>query len=283
MPKTRSIIAAVERSALASIVVLAACTSLKAAEPAPGAAPQAPAVQAAPELAPGIAPGVVPGARPGPAPMPLPSTGPAPAPTPGGEEAAPPVSPKEVLGSPDWPCIQRKVPELTPAQLWDGPSIDDLKGWENDEKVAELTTFLESRRVPIEQAEKAIKEFAKAQPEAERDQRLSQLFASVLAKVNTDRKFVMGRIEEFQRRQKARAQELEREGQQLSEKNQAIPAAEQLGPRDAKLTPEQEQYNWNARIFQERQQNLSVACEIPTLIEQRAYDIARLIRAEMKS
>ena len=39
------------------------------------------------------------------------------------------------------------------------------------------------------------------------------------------------------------------------------------------LTPEQQEYNWNARIFQDRQQNLTMACEIPTLIEQRAYDL----------
>ena len=217
---------------------------------------------AAPDLAPGIAPGVVPGAKPGPA-------------------AAPPPSTKDA-GSPDWPCMQRKVYKLTSAQLWDGPPVDDLKV-ENDEKLSELTTFLESRRIPLEDAEKAIKEFAASVPEGERDQKLTQLFASVLTKINSDRGFVIGKVEEFQRRQKARSEELEREGQKLAQMNQVIPAEEQLGPRDATLTPEQQQYNWNARIFQERQSNLTVACEIPVLIEQRAYEIGRLIREQMKS
>jgi len=186
-------------------------------------------------------------------------------------------------GSPDWPCVQRKVMTISSAQIWDGPPIDDVKGWEDDAKIQELTTYLVSRRIPVEDAEKAIKEYAESQPQAERDQKLTQLFASVLSSINKDRKFVMGRVEEYQRRQKARADEIEREGQKLAESNQEIPPDEQLGPRDTKLTPEQQEYNWNARIFQERQQNLTVACEIPILIEQRAYEISKLIRAQMSS
>ena len=193
-------------------------------------------------------------------------------------------TPAEVVGSPDWPCVQRKVLTISAGQVWDGPPLEDLKGWEDDEKIGELTTILQSRRVSLEDAEKAIKEFAQSQPEGERDQKLTLLFASVLTKINTDRKFVIGRVEEFQKRQKARAAELEREGEKLGQSNQPIPSPDSAaaGTSDFKLTPEQETYNWNAFIFQERQQNLAVACDIPALIEQRAYEIARLIRAQMK-
>jgi DNA-binding transcriptional MerR regulator len=202
-----------------------------------------------------------------------------------GAPAAPVPTPAEVAGSPDWPCMQRKVDTISPAQVWDGPPIDDLKGWENDDKIQDLTRILESRRVSLEDAEKALKEYAQAQPEGERDQKLTLLFASVFAKINGDRKFVVNRIEEFQKRQKARAAELEREGKALGEKSQPIPSPDSpgAGAADYKLTPEQETYNWNARIFQDRQQNLSVACDIPGLIEARAFDIAKLIRAQMKS
>ena len=201
------------------------------------------------------------------------------------EAPAPVASPAEVVGSPDWPCMQRKVETISAAQVWDGPSLDDAKGWEKDDKISELTSILESRRVSLEDAEKAIKEYAQALPEGERDQKLTQLFASVLTKINTDRKFVIGRVEEFQKRQKGRAAELQREGQKLGEKNQPIPSPDSpgAGASDFKLTPEQETYNWNARIFQDRQANLSVACDIPGLIEARAFDIAKLIRAQMKS
>ena len=106
-------------------------------------------------------------------------------------------------------------------------------------------------------------------------------FAAFLNEINTDRQFVMGKVEEFQKRQKGRAVELEREGQTLADKG--IAATDELLPTETKLTPEQQEYNWNARIFQERQQNLTMACEIPVLIEQRAYEIGRLIRGLMKS
>ena len=85
-------------------------------------------LQAAPaqEAQPGIAPGVVPGARPGgmEAGPPLGTNHPAFTPdaavTPG-DNAAVKFSPADILSSPDWPCIQRKVPTISPAQVWDGP------------------------------------------------------------------------------------------------------------------------------------------------------------------
>jgi hypothetical protein len=183
----------------------------------------------------------------------------------------------------DWPCVQRLMMTISAAQIWDGPPIDNVKGWENDDKIQDLTTYLISRRVPLDDAKTAIEDFARSQPEAERDQKLTELFASVLAKINADRRFVIGRIELFQRRQTERSKQIEREGDKLAKLNQAIPPDAELGPRDSSLTPEQQAYDWDARIFQERQQNLTVACDIPVLIEQRAYDIAKLIRAQMKS
>ncbi len=277
MRKTRNVKRFAERASLAAILALAAPAALQAAEPGGDVPSVTPMDSTVLPNAPQV--GDKANNR-QPAMRAPPSAGAAPMPA---DEGTPKVSPAEVKGSPDWPCVQRKVVTITPAQIWDGPSIDDVKGWENDEKIAELTTYLESRRIKLDDAEKAIKAYAESIPAAERDKKLTQLFASVLDKINSDRGFVMGRVEDFQRRQKARAEELEKEGRKLSEANQEIPADEQLGPRDAKLTPEQQEYNWNARIFQDRQQNLTVACDIPVLIEQRAYEIAQLIRAQMSN
>jgi hypothetical protein len=287
MPKGRNVKRILECVGIAAILALAAGASSQAAEPNGGGAkpaeetptvtlPGSTVLPNAPKV--GDTPGTT---APTVAPL-APHVGETALPTEAGEDATP-VSPDDVKGSPDWPCVQRKVATISPAQVWDGPPIDDVKGWENDEKIADLTTYLQSRRVPLEKAEKAIKDYAASVPEAERDKKLTELFASVFKKLNSDRTFVIGRVEQFQRRQKARAGELEREGSKLADLNQSIPADEEAGPRDAALTPEQQEYNWNARIFQERQQNLTVACEIPILIEQRAYEIAKQIRAEMSN
>lgn len=245
--------------ALVATGALAAGPETTAPNPAPPAASGDEVIP--PPVGVGIAPGITPGARPGP--------------------AMQHNSSSEGDSNADWPCIQRKVMTITPAQIWDGPSIEGLKGWEGNEKISDLIPILESRRVTQEDAEKAIKEFAEGYPEAERDKMLTLLFAGFISSINSDRQFVIRRVEEFQRRQAARSKELEREGVKLAELKQDIPATEQLGPRDSTLTPEQQEYNWNARIFQERQQNLTVACEIPVLIEQRAYAIAQAIRAQM--
>ena len=168
-----------------------------------------------PQSATGIAPGVVPGARPGgmEAGPPLGTDHPAFTPDAAVTPATTPPSSsrrRDILSSPDWPCIQRKVPAISPAQVWDGPPIDGIK--EFDPAIRDLTEMLESRRVSPEDAEKAIKEYAAKLPEAERDKKLTELFASVLSEINTDRQFVMSKVEEFQKRQKGRAAELEREG-----------------------------------------------------------------------
>lgn len=293
----------VSAMALAAVLVIAGIAA-GVAQYAPKSEPPA-KVEAAPDLAPGMAPGVVPGAHPGgmeaqpqpgiapgvvPGAQPGSDGGPplgaanhpafAPSPVSPDQNAAVKFSPSDIIGSPDWPCIQRKVLTISPAQVWDGPPIDGIKDF--DPAVRDLTAVLESRRVAAADAEKAIKEFGDKFPEGpERDKKLTELFASFLDSVNSDRGFVMGKVEEFQKRQKARAAELEREGQKLAEKG--IAATDELLPTETKLTPEQQEYNWNARIFQDRQQNLTMACEIPVLIEQRAYEIARLIRAQMKS
>ncbi len=172
---------------------------------------------------------------------------------------------------------------LTSTQLWDGPPTEDLKAWEDDREIKNLADVLESRRVPLEDAEKAVKAFAEKQPANQRDEKLTLLFASLLTKINEDRKFVIKQIVRFQKRQEARSLEVQRQGRELAEKKQAIPAEDQVTSMQMTLTPEQQKYQWDARVFQERQHNLTMACEIPVLIEQRAYEIGRLIRAQMTS
>jgi hypothetical protein len=88
---------------------------------------------------------------------------------------------------PDWPCVQHKVPKLTSTQVWDGPPVDDLQGWREDEEVRKLVAVLASRRVPVEEAVKALDAYAAKLPEAERNEKMKLLFAGLLDTVNTTR------------------------------------------------------------------------------------------------
>ena len=181
--------------------------------------------------------------------------------------------------APDWPCVQRKVAALTSAQMWDGPPVDDLTRGPNNEEIGKLIAVLANRRVPVEQAAAAIDAFAAAQPQDKRDDALKLLFAGLLSTVNNDRAIVMSGVERFQKRQRARAAEIERQGvaiRQLKEK-----AASDEKAR-AELAAAEDRYNWDVRVFTERQQSLPLACEIPVLIEQRLFELGREIRSRMQ-
>jgi hypothetical protein len=194
----------------------------------------------------------------------------------GEQEAAPP--PIDMTS--DWPCVQRKVETLSVTQIWDGPSIEGLKGWFRDSELVTLVDLVSSRRVPEADALAAIETYAKAQPEAERDAKLTMLFAAAFDKFTGQRRTVMTGIEKYQKSQKERARELERQSTELGK----LESPQKLGDEDSpELAQAREKFNWAQRIFQERQSNVPLACELPVLIEERLYAVSRAIRGQMKS
>jgi hypothetical protein len=178
----------------------------------------------------------------------------------------------------DWPCVQHKVAALTSVQMWDGPDVDDLVQWRDSEEIRKLIAVLASRRVPLEEATAAIDRFGAAQPQDKRDDALKLLFAGLLNTINNDRAVVMSGIERFQQRQKARAAEIERQGAEIRQLKER-PASDEK--TRSELTAAAEKYDWDVRVFSERQQSLTLACEVPVLIEQRLFELGREIRSRM--
>jgi hypothetical protein len=180
--------------------------------------------------------------------------------------------------SADWPCTQRKVAKLTSAQMWDGASVDDLTQWRDNEEITNLIAVLTSRRVPLEQATRAIAEFAAALPQERRDEALKLLFAGLLSTVNIDRAIVMRGIERFQQRQKTRAAEIERQSVAIRQLRERAASDEKAR---SELAAAEDGHKWDVRVFSERQQSLPLACEVPVLIEQRLFELGREIRSRM--
>ena len=180
--------------------------------------------------------------------------------------------------SPDWPCVQRKIATLTSAQMWDGPQVDDLTRGATTRRWASSSPVLASRRVPLEQAAAAIAQFAAAQPQEKRDEALKLLFAGLLSTVNSDRAVVISGIERFQQRQKARARKSRRQGAAIRQLKEQAANDEKAR---AELAAAEDKYNWDVRVFTERQQSLPLACEVPVLIEQRLFALGREIRSHM--
>jgi hypothetical protein len=198
----------------------------------------------------------------------------APAPEAEGAQAPPPDLSK------DWPCVQAKVDQLSVAAIWDGPAIDEKADWQKDPEVSRLVQMLASRRVPVEKAEAELKAFAEKQPEASRDERLLLVFAGLFHTVNNERKIVINGIGRYQKAQRDRSAELEREGENIS--NLELKAASDEKAK-AELEDAHERYDWTSRIFYQRQQNIPLACELPILMEERLYALTKSIRGLMKS
>ncbi len=196
-----------------------------------------------------------------------------------GEEEAPIPSADTMK---DWPCVQGKVETLSVTAIWDGPALDDAAAKEaaKDTEISNLVRTLASRRVPVDKAQEAIKAFADKQAPDVRDKRLTQLFNALFETANNQRKTVITGIGKYQRSQKERSVELERQSSEIAKLEDQASSDEKAA---TDLATAQEHFQWASRIFQERQQSIPLACELPTLIEERLYELAKSIRGLMKA
>ena len=173
----------------------------------------------------------------------------------------------------DWPCIQRKVGELTAAQMWDGPALDTAAGWRDDPAIAALAGELAQRRLPLDEAASRIERFA-AEAGRDRDAKLTALFARVLDRINAERGRLVAGIERYARKQRELAERVKATGLALT--------ARRAGPSEGPSLPElEERLRWDTRIYDERQAALAYVCESPALLEQRAFALAREIRSRL--
>jgi hypothetical protein len=177
---------------------------------------------------------------------------------------------------PDWPCVQIKVPQLSVAAVWAGPSIDDAaSAWEQNPAVRELVARLAARRTPLEDAQKAISDFMTGNAE-EREQKAKLLFAGLFNTLDRERSAVMNGIERFSRQQKEFVARIRAETTELRNFQDAA-------DRDAVKTDElATRVEWDTRIFEERKKTIGYVCEVPVLIEQRLFALARTIQESLE-
>ena len=176
---------------------------------------------------------------------------------------------------PDWPCQQIKVPELSPAAIWSGPTIDPQKtDWKRDQQVANLVQRLALRRVPIETAQGLIQDYAK-NANGQKQTGLLALMAGLFAVLNQERDSVMAGLDRFGARQRQLATAIRAD-------NQKLRAAQADTPADANAVAQlTQQVTWESEVFQDRRQALSYACDVPTKIEQRLFALARTIQQQL--
>ena len=177
---------------------------------------------------------------------------------------------------PDWPCAQIKVPDISVAAVWAGPPIDDVgNAWEEDPTIRDYVARLAARRTSLDDAQKMILDFITGNP-PERQQKARLLFAGLFKTLNHERSEVMNGIERFFRQQRTFAGTIRDETFQLR-------SLQDAANRDQDKVDElASRIEWGTRIFEERRKTIGYACEVPVLLEQRLFSLARTIQQALE-
>lgn len=187
---------------------------------------------------------------------------------------------RAAAGPPDWPCVQRLIPELAWGTIWTGPSPEELEqAWWEDEEVGRVARFATSRATPEEQAQARVREFVgsltEEQDDAEVERRLTLLFAGLFELTNRERRRTIEGIRSASRAQLARLATISAMVDELEERR-----AEESADA-AELERLSEALFWEQRTFQQRQQALPAMCEQPYLLEEKLSRMVRTIMARM--
>ena len=176
---------------------------------------------------------------------------------------------------PDWPCAQAKVPEITVAAVWTGPSLDDVQDkWKDDARISALVAKLAARRIPLEEADRDIKDFLAGSSDKIASGKL--LFSALFDTLNAQRSSVMTGLERVTRKQREAAEKIRTDTINL----QTLQGAS--SPDQSKIDELSNHLLWETRIFEDRQRVAKYVCEVPTQIDQRLFALGRAIQQEIE-
>jgi hypothetical protein len=173
---------------------------------------------------------------------------------------------------PSWPCQQRKVSKLSLGQFWNGPTLpESAADWEKDAGVSALVEEVAQRRVPLDEAKKKIGDFAASLSPDHKQERLMMVVQGLFDHMGQERSDVMVGIGHYAHNQADLAAYVRKESSEL-DAFRAKPGADpdEVERRTDKL-------NFDIRTFQERVQSLTYVCEVPTVIEQRLYQLTKTV------
>lgn len=177
---------------------------------------------------------------------------------------------------PDWPCAQAKVPDISLAAVWAGPPLGEAEQqWKSDANVSALVQKVAARRLPLDDAQKAITDFLST-PGIDKMATGKLLFAGLFEQLNAERSSVMGGLERVTRKQRQAAERIRSDTLALQALQDAKPADQ---PRIDELG---NQLVWETRIFEDRRRVVKFVCEVPTTIDQRLFALGRTIQQEIQ-
>jgi hypothetical protein len=182
------------------------------------------------------------------------------------------LSAAAVQYDPSWPCQQRKVPELSLGQFWNGPDLPkSAADWEKDSGVSALVEEVAQRRVPLEEANKKIVDFAASLAPDKKQDRMMMVVQGLFDHMGRERSDVMSGISHYAHSQADLAAYVRKESSELD----AFRAKPDADPDE--LVRRTDKLNMDIRTFEERSKSLTYVCEVPTVIEQRLYQLMKTV------
>lgn len=176
---------------------------------------------------------------------------------------------------PDWPCAQAKVPEISLAAVWAGPALDDASNkWKDDPKISALVGKLAARKLPLDDAQKAVTEFLSS-PGVDKAAAGKLLFAGLFDTLNAERSAVISGLERVTRKQRQAADKIRADTIALQALQDANP------PDQPKIDELGNQLIWETRIFEDRRHVVKFVCDVPTTIDKRLFALSRTIQQEL--
>lgn len=178
---------------------------------------------------------------------------------------------------PDWPCIQRLMPEISPATVWGGPPLDDAAGaWRDTPAIRDLVVRTADRRTAPGEAERDIAAFAGTLKSGEKNAALTLLFAGVWETLNDRRRAMIERIKAFARQQRARAERIEQKLLVIDRISADTSAAGR-----ARTEEFRQDLALEVRIFEDREKAIRYLCDLPVKVEGALGALARVISAQL--
>jgi hypothetical protein len=157
--------------------------------------------------------------------------------------------------------------------MWTGPVLEgEYADYKANPAALQTARKLVVRRYTEEEVAAFVKEYAGKLDPVKKDVELTRLFAAAFDLISSERKQVIAAIERFTRRQRQMADAVRKIRVELDESLKiADPNDEQMAAR----REIEERLAWQTRIFDDREKSTKYVCEVPTLLEQRLFQIGR--------
>jgi len=179
------------------------------------------------------------------------------------------------FSDPTWPCIQRKVENLSIGLMWTHPLPETpVSDPETRREIDRLAAKMALRRLEVESLRPEIEAFA-ARHDGSPDI-LGRVFRDVFDTLSTRRGKVVSGIEDFSLGQIELSKRIEAAHTEMANLMQAET------PDYDRIDALEEQLDWDQVIYSDRQSTITYLCETPTLIEQRLYSLSQILRQQIR-